>query len=302
MLRAVLVLFAMLAACATMSAAQVVSTASAETTTRSESPTSVSNKLPTPNSNSAAGESSAEDSAAENELLRLANKSRELAGVSPLSMDESLREAARAHAQRMIASGRLEHQFSGEPELLERIAQVSSLRMDRAGENLANATCTPDANEMLMRSPPHRENLLDPGFNIAGIVAIWSKGRLYVVQDFAREMPSYSEQQSKQLVDHAVDDIRQQAGLPDLVEVAPLNLDDAACSLARESRPDAHLLATAYDHRAIIAYTQSRPEVLPRGAVRLLRDPSVRQFAVGSCYARNTAYPTGMYWVAILLY
>src|SRR5208282_3594897 len=109
---------------------------------------------------------------------------------------------------------RLEHQFSGEPELLKRIAQVSSLRMDRAGENLANATCAPDANEILMRSPPHRANLIDRAFNIAGIAAIWSKGRLYVVQDFAREIPSYSEQQSKQLVDHAVDDIRQQAGLP----------------------------------------------------------------------------------------
>jgi len=36
--------------------------------------------------------------------------------------------------------------------------------------------------------------------------------------------------------------------------------------------------------------------------LRLLRDPTVRQFAVGSCYARNAAYPTGMYWVAILLY
>jgi hypothetical protein len=42
--------------------------------------------------------------------------------------------------------------------------------------------------------------------------------------------------------------------------------------------------------------------MLPPGALRLLRDPGVRQFAVGSCYARNAAYPTGMYWVAILLY
>jgi hypothetical protein len=42
--------------------------------------------------------------------------------------------------------------------------------------------------------------------------------------------------------------------------------------------------------------------VLPQGALRLLRDPGVRQFAVGACYARNAAYPTGTYWVAILLY
>jgi uncharacterized protein YkwD len=261
-----------------------------------------SSKQPTPQSNSAAGASSGEDSAAENELLESANQSRELAGVPPLRMEESLREAARAHARRMIASERLEHQFSGEPSLLERIAQVSALKMDRAGENIAYATCAPGANEVLMRSAPHRENLLDRGFNVAGFAAIWSKGRLYVVQDFAHEVPSYSAEQSGKLVGRAVDEMRQQAGLPELFRLTPPKLDEAACSLARENRPNAHLLATAYDNRKIITYTESRPEVLPQGALRLLRDPAVRQFAVGACCARNAAYPTGTYWVAILLY
>jgi uncharacterized protein YkwD len=266
----------------------------------------IHNEQPTPHSNSATGSSTGEDSAAENELLKSANQSRELAGVPPLRMKESLREAARAHARRMIASERLEHQLSGEPSLLQRIAQVSPLngplRMDRAGENLAYATCAPGANEALMRSAPHRENLLDRGFNVAGVAAIWSNGRLYVVQDFAHEVPSYSAQQSETLVGRAVDEMRQQAGLPELVQLTPPNLNEAACSLARENRPNARLLATAYDNRKIITYTQSRPEVLPPGALRLLRDPGVRQFAVGACYARNAAYPTGMYWVAILLY
>jgi uncharacterized protein YkwD len=262
----------------------------------------VRNEQPAPHSNSAAESSSGEDSAAENELLEWANKSRELAGVPPLRMEESLREAARAHARRMVRSEQLEHQLSGEPSLLERIAQVSPLKMDRVGENLAYATCAPSANEALMRSAPHRQNLLDRGFNVAGIAAIWSKGRLYVVQDFAHEVPSYSAQQSEKLVGRAVDDVRQQAGLPELVQLAPPNLDEAACSLARENRPNARLLATAHDNRKIITYTQSRPELLPQGALRMLRDPDVRQFAVGACYARNAAYPTGMYWVEILLY
>jgi len=123
-----------------------------------------------------------------------------------------------------------------------------------------------------------------------------------VVQDFAHEVPSYSARESGKLVGRAVDDMRQQAGLPELGHLTPPNLDESACSLARENRPNAHLLATAYDNRKIITYTQSRPEVLPQGALRLLRDPGVRQFAVGACYARNAAYPTGTYWVAILLY
>ncbi len=298
MLRALAVSFAMLAVIPGPCAAQ--STAPA-----ADSLNRVSINQPTPNSNSAAGSSSGEDSAAENDLLQAANKSRELAGVPPLRMEERLREAARAHARRMIASQRLEHQLSGEPSLLERIALVSplsGLKIDRAGENIAHATCAPGANDALMRSAPHRENLLDRGFNVAGVAAIWSKGRLYVVEDFAHEVPSYSAQQSEKLVGRAIDEMRQQAGLPELAQLTPPKLDEAACSLARENRPNARLLATAYDNRQIITYTQSRPEILPQGALRMLRDPAVRQFAVGACYARNSAYPTGMYWVAILLY
>ncbi|MGB8012934.1 MAG: CAP domain-containing protein [Terriglobales bacterium] len=264
----------------------------------------VGNGQSIPQTDSAGGSSSGlnEDSAAENELLEAANKSRELAGAPPLRMEESLREAARAHARLMVANERLEHQLPGEPSLLERIAQVSPLKMDRTGENIANASCALGANDVLMRSAPHRQNLLDRGFNVAGIAAIWSKGRLYVVQDFAHEVPSYSAQEAAGLVGQAVEEMRQQAGLSEAVQLTPPNLDEAACSLAKEDRPNAHLLAAAYNNRRIITYTQSRPEILPAGALRLLRDPGVRQFAVGSCYARNAAYPTGTYWITILLY
>ncbi len=308
MLRALVVSFALavgLGQCAAQSKPPT-------TDLRDDASRAVASHLPTPQSNSAAGAASTsnEDSAAENELLQAANKNRELAGVPPLRMEENLREAARAHALRMVASDRLEHQLPGEPSLLERIAQVTSpdgpqhnaLKVDRAGENIAHATCALGANDALMRSAPHRQNLLDRNFNVAGFAAIWSKGRLYVVQDFAREIPSYSAEQSRKLVARSVDGVRQQAGLPELAQLSPPNLDEAACKLAKENRPNAHLLATAYSNRKIIAYTESHPEELPPGALRLLRDSGVRQFAVGSCYARNAAYPTGMYWVAILLY
>src|ERR1035437_6811476 len=112
----------------------------------------VRNEQPTPHSNSATRSSSDEDSAAENELLEAANKSRELAGVPPLRMEESLREAGRAHARRMVESARLEHRLPGEPSLLERIAQVSPLRMDRAGENIAYASYAPGANDVVFRA------------------------------------------------------------------------------------------------------------------------------------------------------
>jgi len=295
MLKTLLVSFAMLAGSSGLWAAE-----------KTPSDLDVRHKRPAPQSSSAAGTTSGEDSAAENELLQTANKSREQAGVPPLRMDESLLQAARAHALQMIQNERLEHQFSGEPALLDRIAQASSLdgslRIDRAGENVAYATCTPSANDVLMRSAPHRHNLLDGSFNVAGMAAIWSKGRLYVVQDFGHNIPTYSAEQSRKLIGEAVNEMRRQEGLTALVQLTPPDLDEAACKLATEDRPNARLLATAYTNRKIVTYTQSRPEVLPAAALPLLRDSSVQQFAVGACYARNAAYPTGMYWVAILLY
>jgi uncharacterized protein YkwD len=324
----VLALALELGAAAQASPPTAVISAGAGTEVGREIDNGISSKQPAPRSISAAGASSGlkydEDAAAENELLQDSNKSRELAGAPPLRTDETLREAARAHARHMIENEQLSHQFPGELALLERIASVGTsspslakdagrqqdapeLRLDRAGENVAFSNCAAGVNDVLMRSAPHRENLLDRGFNVAGIAAIWSKGRLYVVQDFGHEVPSYSAEQSRKLVSQAIAETRQQWELPALAQLTPPHLDQAACSLASQNRPNARLLATAdqnrkNDNRKVIAYTGSRPEVLPQGALRMLRDPSVRQFAVGSCYARNAAYPTGMYWVAILLY
>jgi uncharacterized protein YkwD len=255
-----------------------------------------------PTSNPSAASSPDEDAAAEATLLESINRSREQAGVSPLLMDESLRQAARLHALRMVANRRVEHQFAEEPSLLKRIAGVSPLPIDRAAENIDRATCVNGAHEALMRSPPHRKNLLDSRFNLAGIATLWSHGRLYVVQDFAHSMPLYSADHTAELVGQSIDQARLEVRLPHLVQFTLPHLDEAACALAKEDHPNARLIAASYTDQKIIAYTQSRPEVLLSGALRLLDDPNLRQFAVGSCYARNAAYPTGIYWVAILLH
>src|SRR5271157_1145373 len=124
---------------------------------------------------------SQEDSAAEQELLELANQRRREAGAPPLRMDASLRNAARAHARLMVDRQQLSHQFDGEPRLMPRLLETG-LRLDRVGENVAYNATVEKAFEALMQSPPHRRNLLDPAYNSAGFAAFWSNGRIYVVQ------------------------------------------------------------------------------------------------------------------------
>ena len=143
---------------------------------------------PTPKLLSTAMPSSTEDHAAESRLLELANQKRRQAGVPSLHADEGLAEAARAHARLMVQREQLSHQFDGEPSLMPRLRE-SGLRINQAGENVAYNAGAEEAFEALMQSAPHRQNLLDPDFNVAGMAAIWSHGRLYVVQDFAHQLP-----------------------------------------------------------------------------------------------------------------
>jgi uncharacterized protein YkwD len=143
---------------------------------------------PTPHLLVAAMASATEDSAAEIELLQLANESRHQAGVPPLRADSNLIVAARAHARLMVAQRQLSHQFAGEPSLLKRLHETG-VPLNSVGENVAYHSTVEKAYEALLHSPPHRQNLLDPDFNAAGFAAFWSGDRLYVVQDFVHQTP-----------------------------------------------------------------------------------------------------------------
>jgi len=152
---------------------------------------------PTPKMTSAqTSPTSLEDSAAESALLELANQSRQQAGAPPLRRSEDLSEEARAYARLMIKNQQLSHQFDGEPSLMPRLLETG-LRLDRVGENVAYNASVGKAFEALMQSPPHRRNLLDPSFNTAGFAAFWSNGRLYVVQDFAHQLPQLASTSAK---------------------------------------------------------------------------------------------------------
>jgi hypothetical protein len=90
--------------------------------------------------------------------------------------------------------------------------------------------------------------------------------------------------------------------LPELSEFEPPHLEEATCEMAKEDRPAARSVASVYSSRKVITYTQSHPEVLPGSAQSSIKNPDLSHFAIGACYARNTTHPSGIYWVAILLY
>ncbi|HTM87444.1 MAG TPA: CAP domain-containing protein [Terriglobales bacterium] len=238
------------------------------------------------------------DVAAERRLLDLANRDRMKAGLAPLQKDEGLTRAAREHATAMAAQQKLSHQLAGEPSLVHRLAANSKTHLDQTGENVAFAGSVDQAQDNLMHSPPHRANLLNAGYNVAGFSVVRRGSLLYVTQDFGHSLPSRSDAEAEVLVARSVDRVRAQSRLPGLERMERKEAASMACAMA-----EADSLRTPGPRaRAVLRYTTSEPGLVPESAAGVIKERSLAAFAAGSCYARTPTYPTGVYWVALLFY
>ncbi|MGA9812809.1 MAG: CAP domain-containing protein [Terriglobales bacterium] len=231
-------------------------------------------------------------------LLEMANRERAKAGLPALQADDGLTKAALAHAAAMAAQQELSHQLSGEPSLVHRLAANSKTHLDQSGENVAFANSVDQAQDSLMHSPPHRANLLNAGYNVAGFSVVRRGSLLYVTQDFGHSLPSRSDAEAEVLVGRSVDRLRAQSHLPGLQRMDGKEAASTACAMAEADS----LRTPGPKARAVLRYTTSEPQVLPENAAGVIKDRSLGAFAAGSCYARTRAYPTGVYWVALFFY
>jgi len=238
------------------------------------------------------------DTEAERQLLDMANRERAKVGLPPLQKDEGLTQAARAHGSAMAAQQKLSHQLSGEPNLEHRLATNTKTQLDQAGENVAFAPTVERAQDSLMHSPPHRANLLNAGYNVAGFSVVRSGSLLYVTQDFGHSLTTYSDEEAEVLIGRSVDGMRARTHLPGLQRMDGKEAASTACAMAEADS----LRTPAPSASEVLRYTTSDPKVIPENSSRAIQNRAVRSFAVGSCYARTRSYPTGMYWVAILFY
>jgi uncharacterized protein YkwD/uncharacterized membrane protein required for colicin V production len=113
--------------------------------------------------------------ATELQMLELVNRERAAAGLGALSMDDRLREAARAHSLEMFRLSYFAHEspIAGSP--FDRM-QRAGARFTSAGENLAYAPSVEAAHRGLMNSPEHRKNILGPAYRRVGIGVVRGAG------------------------------------------------------------------------------------------------------------------------------
>jgi uncharacterized protein YkwD len=244
-------------------------------------------------------DSSRYDVQAERQLLEMANAERARAGLAPLKMDDGIVRAARAHAAEMAAQNQLSHQFSGEPSVPQRLAASSSLHLERTGENVAMAADPDQAHHALMSSPPHRDNLLSPNYNVAGFGVIRSGKMIYVAQDFGTSLPSYSVQQAQDLVDASVEQLRAEAKLPRLQRVDSRSAQSSACAMAQA---DSLSAAAPPPGATVLRYSSMTPEALPSSISKVIAARDLHTYSAGTCYARTQKYPSGAYWVVLVFY
>lgn len=226
---------------------------------------------------------------AEQYLLLAANQERAARGLPPVHRDAQLASAALAHARVMAAHATISHQFSGEPELAAR-ASSAGVRFSVVEENVGEAPSVIKIHDLWMQSPHHRDNLLDPSIDAAGISVISRDGELYAVEDFAKSVRAASFEQQEVAVSGLVAD----RGLRILSSSEAVSAARQTCRLSTG-------YAGATKPWFVMRFTTDSLNRLPSELSQRIASGRYRNAAVGACPANETG-SFSAYNIAVLLY
>jgi uncharacterized protein YkwD len=127
-------------------------------------------------------------SVAEQLFLDLLNADRSAAGLPALTLDPRLSDVARWRSEDMVARNYIGHDIGG--YTVGRLLHDRSIPFNLAGENIVSNTFDDSstvarAQEELMKSATHRENVLRPEYNLVGVgIAPGPNGRTVYTQIF----------------------------------------------------------------------------------------------------------------------
>jgi Cysteine-rich secretory protein family len=241
------------------------------------------------------------DSAAEKLVLEQLNEARQQAGLPPLKNAPELVRAARQHSLAMAQQHKLSHQLSNESNLQERL-QATGLHFSRSGENVGVNDRADLIHAAFMHSPPHRANLLTPGYNSVGIGIVHQGNNFWATEDFATAVTALSSDQAAARAAQAFAELRRQQKLTPLARVDFPQLRDTVCTMAKTGDLNSRPLLQMQGVRYTLTYTNAQPEVLPADVARIAAQPTLKRFAVGSCFVQNERAPGGIFWIAMIFY
>jgi uncharacterized protein YkwD len=229
----------------------------------------------------------------EQQLFDLVNREREKARLPKLEWSDRLAQAALAHSKLLAENRDLSHQFSGEPILQERIG-ATSLRFNSVAENVAAAADVDTAHAALMKSPGHRANILHQDYNAIGISIVERDHELYVTQDFAHTLVSYTEKQFRDAIVSGFNQARRTRGLPPVDIIIDAQLKKAACSQDMNTN---RLIQNIPGATGLLVFSQSEIGALPDDLKKFTADKAVERMNIGVCLQTGGKNGFSKFWV-----
>jgi len=220
-------------------------------------------------------------------ILDLTNQDRQEHGLPALRWDAPLAASAQAHADRMAREPALSHQYSGEPELMERAAAAGA-HFQAIAENIAMGPSPQSIEQGWMYSSAHRTNILDPRMNAIGVAVGERGGYLYAVEDFDQSSEVLTREQVEQRV-------RELLRAQNVDPSAPAGPAEQACSIDRG-------IPQGSNARSIIRFETPDLTQLPSQVAQQIRGGDFRKAAVGACAQQPAQANFTTYRVAILFY
>jgi len=125
-------------------------------------------------------------------IYELVNRERSRMRLSRLQWDDQLADLARSYSEQMADGNFFSHYDRSGATVVQRAQQQRVKGWERIGENLFETYGLDNISTFAvrgwMRSPSHRENILDRGWDATGIgIAIARNGKVYITEVFTQD-------------------------------------------------------------------------------------------------------------------
>ena len=239
----------------------------------------------------------------EKNLFVYINKERKNRNLSLLNLSPELSSLARKHSQDMANNLRLSHLSSSRKSYIERLEEEGFYFID-TGENVAfSETFQAEfIHQSLMESADHRENILYPNYDQAGIGVIYNENKgYYITQDFLQSLEKRGDDEAKELIQKKIDEIRETHSLLPLLYRAEADEFARVFSMRKAEKKLPPPIPDNFGetHIASIA-TPSLAEA--DSSFKSVINTIYATGGVGVQFARNKDYPGGAYFITLLLF
>jgi len=242
-------------------------------------------------------------SAIEKTLLEWVNKERSERELGPLKWLPGLSAIAKGHSRDMASRQKLTHLSSAGKSYAGRLLDGGAFFVE-IGENGARSDSFDAAfiHQSLMDSPEHRENILNPNFDMIGIAVVYANDKkYYITQDFLQTLPVLDEDEAVKFVQNELNKIRKENALP------PLNFQKVASNFAKRQaekkaagKPPLNI--ANFFGETHIHFITSPELVIPRNVSQKIANAIYETAGIGVWFGRLPDYPGGTYLITLFLF